>query len=186
MIIAGIALALALGILVWCIGVYNGLIRLRNTKDEGWSGIDVQLKRRHDLVPNLVNTVQGYAAHEKEVFAAIAEARSAIQKASGVQAVAQAEGMLGSALSRLFAVAEAYPELKADGNFRQLQDTLATLENEIQMARRYYNGTARAQNDRTMQFPGNIVAGMFGFQKLEYFELEDAAERAVPEVSFGK
>ena len=103
-----------------------------------------------------------------------------------MQAVAQAEGMLGSALSRLFAVAEAYPELKADGNFRQLQDTLAALEDEIQMARRYYNGTAREQNNRTMQFPGNIVAGMFGFQKLEYFELDDVSERAVPEVSFGK
>jgi LemA protein len=184
MIALGIAAALVLVLGLVLIGMYNGMVRGRNMAEEAWSGIDVQLKRRHDLVPNLVNTVQGYAVHEKDVFAAIAEARSAIQKASGVQAVAQAEGMLGSALSRLFAVAEAYPELKADGNFRQLQDTLATLENEIQMARRYYNGTARAQNDRTMQFPGNIVAGMFGFRRLEYFELDSEAERAVPQVSF--
>ena len=144
----------------------------------------MQLKRRHDLVPNLVSTVQGYAAHEQDVFKAVTEARSASMKAQGVQAVAQAESLLGSALGRLFAVAEAYPELKADGNFRQLQDTLSTLESEIQMARRYYNGTARDQNNRTMQFPGNIVAGMFGFQKLDYFELENEAERAVPQVDF--
>ena len=186
MIIAGIVLAVALVIAVWGIGVYNGLIRLRNLKDEGWSGIDVQLKRRHDLIPNLVSTVQGYAAHEQDVLKAVAEARSASIKASTVQGVAQAESLLGSALGRLFAVAEAYPELKADGNFRQLQDSLTSLESEIQMARRFYNGTARDQNNRTMQFPGNIVAGMFGFQKLDYFELEDASERAVPEVSFGK
>lgn len=186
MIAFGIVAAAVLVLGLVLIGMYNGMVRGRNMAEEAWSGIDVQLKRRHDLVPNLVSTVQGYAAHEKEVFAAIAEARSAVQKASGVQAVAQAEGMLGSALGRLFAVAEAYPELKADGNFRQLQDTLARLEDEIQMARRYYNGTAREQNNRTMQFPGNVVAGMFGFQKLEYFELDDAGERAVPEVSFGK
>ena len=131
------AVVLVLGLVL--VGMYNGMVRGRNMAEEAWSGIDVQLKRRHDLVPNLVNAVQGYAAHEKEVFAAIAEARSAIQKASGVQAVAQAESMLSSALGRLFAVAEAYPELKADGNFRQLQDTLASLEDEIQMSRRLSN-----------------------------------------------
>lgn len=186
MIALGIVLAVALIIAVVLIGMYNGMVRGRNLAEEAWSGIDVQLKRRHDLIPNLVSTVQGYASHEQDVLKAVAEARSASMKAQGMQAVAQAEGLLGSALGRLFAVAEAYPELKADANFRQLQDTLSQLESEIQMARRFYNGTARDQNNRTMQFPGNIVAGMFGFQKLEYFELDDAAERAVPEVSFGK
>ena len=183
--IAVIAVA-ALAVAAFLIGMYNGMVRGRNMAEEAWSGIDVQLKRRHDLIPNLVSTVQGYAAHEQDVLKAVAEARAASMKAGTVQAVGQAESMLGSALGRLFAVAEAYPELKADGNFRQLQDTLTGLESEIQMARRYYNGTARAQNDRTMQFPGNIVAGMFGFKKLEYFELDDVSERAVPEVSFGK
>ncbi len=186
MIAFGIVAAVVLVLALWLIGMYNGMVKGRNMAEEAWSGIDVQLKRRHDLVPNLVNTVQGYASHEQDVFKAVAEARSASMKAEGVQAVAQAEGLLGAALGRLFAVAEAYPELKADAGFRQLQETLATLENEIQMARRFYNGTARAQNDRTMQFPGNIVAGMFGFGRLDYFELENEAERAVPEVKFGK
>ncbi|MBR3880358.1 MAG: LemA family protein [Mailhella sp.] len=186
MIALGIVAAVALVLVFVLISMYNGMVRGRNMAEEAWSGIDVQLKRRHDLIPNLVNTVQGYASHEQELLKAVAEARSASMNASGVQAVAQAESMLGSALGRLFAVAEAYPELKADGNFRQLQDTLNSLENEIQMARRYYNGTARDQNNRTMQFPGNIVAGMFGFQKLDYFELENEAERAVPQVSFAK
>lgn len=186
MIAFGIIAAVVLVLAFVLIGMYNGMIRGRNMAEEAWSGIDVQLKRRHDLIPNLVNTVQGYASHEREALQAVTEARTASQKASGVQAVAQAESLLGSALGRLFAVAEAYPELKADENFRQLQDTLAKLEDEIQMARRYYNGTARDQNNRTMQFPGNIVAGMFGFQKLDYFELDDASERNVPEVSFGK
>ena len=188
MIVLGIALAVLLVAGLALIAMYNGMVRGRNMAEEAWSGISVQLKRRHDLIPNLVNAVKGYAAHESEVFSAIAEARSLSQKAAGadVQTVMQAEKGLSAALGRLFAVAEAYPELKADGNFRELQQTLAKLEDEIQMARRYYNGTARAQNDRTMQFPGNIVAGMFGFQKLEYFELDDVSERAVPEVSFGK
>jgi LemA protein len=186
MIAFGIVIAVVLLVAVVLIGMYNGMVRGRNLAEEAWSGIDVQLKRRHDLIPNLVSTVQGYAAHEQDVFKAVAEARSASIKASGVQDVAQAESLLGSALGRLFAVAEAYPELKADGNFRQLQDTLTSLESEIQMARRFYNGTARDQNNRTMQFPGNIVASMFGFSKLDYFELDDASERAVPEVSFGK
>ena len=186
MIIAGIILVLALVVAFWGISVYNSLVRLRNMKDEGWSGIDVQLKRRHDLVGNLVNTVKGYMAHEKATFEELAKARSAAQNASGVAQAAQAEGLLSQAMGRLFAVMENYPELRASENVTQLQNTLTSLENEIQMARRYYNGTARAQNDRTMQFPGNVVAGMFGFQKLEYFELENEAERAVPEVNFGK
>ena len=184
MIIAGIVLVLALGILVWGIGVYNGLIRLRNTKDEGWSGIDVQLKRRHDLVGNLVNTVKGYMAHEKEVLEEIAKMRSVAQNASGVAQAAQAEGQLSQALGRLFAVMENYPQLRANENVMQLQNTLTALEDEIQLARRYYNGTVREYNTRTEVFPASIIARQYGFQKAEFFELDNVAEREVPKVSF--
>ena len=184
MIIAGIVLVLALGILVWGIGVYNGLIRLRNTKDEGWSGIDVQLKRRHDLVGNLVNTVKGYMAHEKEVLEEIAKMRAVAQNASGVAQAAQAEGQLSQALGRLFAVMENYPQLRANENVMQLQNTLTALEDEIQLARRYYNGTVREYNTRTEVFPSSIIARQYGFQKAEFFELDNVAEREVPQVSF--
>ena len=184
MIIAGIVLVLALGILVWGIGVYNGLIRLRNTKDEGWSGIDVQLKRRHDLVGNLVNTVKGYMAHEKEVLEEIAKMRSVAQNASGVAQAAQAEGQLSQALGRLFAVMENYPQLRANENVMQLQNTLTALEDEIQLARRYYNGTVREYNTRTEVFPSSIIARQYGFTKAECFELDNVAEREVPQVSF--
>ena len=184
MIIAGIILVLALGILFWGIGVYNGLIRLRNTKDEGWSGIDVQLKRRHDLVGNLVNTVKGYMAHEKDVLEEIAKMRSVAQNAAGVAQAAQAEGQLSQALGRLFAVMENYPQLRANENVMQLQNTLTSLEDEIQLARRYYNGTVREYNTRTEVFPASIVARQYGFQKAEFFELDSVAEREVPQVSF--
>jgi LemA protein len=184
MIIAGMVLVLALGILVWGIGVYNGLIRLRNTKDEGWSGIDVQLKRRHDLVGNLVNTVKGYMAHEKDVLEEIAKMRSVAQNAAGVAQAAQAEGQLSQALGRLFAVMENYPQLRANENVMQLQNTLTSLEDEIQLARRYYNGTVREYNTRTEVFPASIIARQYGFQKAEFFELDNVAEREVPQVSF--
>ena len=184
MIIAGIVLALALAIVVWGIGVYNGLIRLRNMKDEGWSGIDVQLKRRHDLVGNLVNTVKGYMAHEKDVLEEIAKMRSVAQNAAGVAQAAQAEGQLSQALGRLFAVMENYPQLRANENVMQLQNTLTSLEDEIQLARRYYNGTVREYNTRTEVFPASIVARQYGFQKAEFFELDSVAEREVPQVSF--
>ena len=184
MIIAGIVLVLALGIVVWGIGVYNGLIRLRNTKDEGWSGIDVQLKRRHDLVGNLVNTVKGYMAHEKDVLEEIAKMRSMAQNAAGVAQAAQAEGMLSQALGRLFAVMENYPQLRANENVMQLQNTLTALEDEIQIARRYYNGTVREYNTRTEVFPASIIARQYGFQKADFFELDNVAEREVPQVSF--
>ena len=184
MIIAGIVLVLALGILFWGIGVYNGLIRLRNTKDEGWSGIDVQLKRRHDLVGNLVNTVKGAMAHEKSVLEEIAKMRSMAQNASGVAQTAQAEGQLSQALGRLFAVMENYPQLRANENVMQLQNTLTALEDEIQLARRYYNGTVREYNTRTEVFPASIIARQYGFQKAEFFELDNVAEREVPQVSF--
>ena len=184
MIIAGIVLALVLLIVVWGIGVYNGLIRLRNMKDEGWSGIDVQLKRRHDLVGNLVNTVKGYMAHEKDVLEEIAKMRSVAQNASGVAQAAQAEGQLSQALGRLFAVMENYPQLRANENVMQLQNTLTALEDEIQLARRYYNGTVREYNTRTEVFPASIIARQYGFQKAEFFELDNVAEREVPQVSF--
>ena len=184
MIIAGIVLALVLVVVFWGIGVYNGLIRLRNMKDEGWSGIDVQLKRRHDLVGNLVNTVKGYMAHEKEVLEEIARMRSVAQNASGVAQAAQAEGQLSQALGRLFAVMENYPQLRANENVMQLQNTLTSLEDEIQLARRYYNGTVREYNTRTEVFPASIIARQYGFQKAEFFELDNVAEREVPQVSF--
>ncbi|MBQ5728211.1 MAG: LemA family protein [Mailhella sp.] len=184
MIIAGIVLALVLVVVFWGIGVYNGLIRLRNMKDEGWSGIDVQLKRRHDLVGNLVNTVKGYMAHEKEVLEEIAKMRSVAQNASGVAQAAQAEGQLSQALGRLFAVMENYPQLRANENVMQLQNTLTSLEDEIQLARRYYNGTVREYNTRTEVFPASIIARQYGFQKAEFFELDNVAEREVPQVSF--
>ena len=184
MIIAGIILVLALGILFWGIGVYNGLIRLRNTKDEGWSGIDIQLKRRHDLVGNLVSTVKGYMAHEKDVLEEIARMRAMAQNASGVAQASQAEGQLSQALGRLFAVMENYPQLRANENVMQLQNTLTALEDEIQLARRYYNGTVREYNTRTEVFPASIIARQYGFTKAEFFELDNVAEREVPQVSF--
>ena len=184
MIIAGIVLALVLVLVFWGIGVYNGLIRLRNMKDEGWSGIDVQLKRRHDLVGNLVNTVKGYMAHEKDVLEEIAKMRSVAQNAAGVAQAAQAEGQLSQALGRLFAVMENYPQLRANENVMQLQNTLTSLEDEIQLARRYYNGTVREYNTRTEVFPASIVARQYGFQKAEFFELDSVAEREVPQVTF--
>jgi len=184
MIIAAIVLILALGIVVWGIGVYNGLIRLRNTKDEGWSGIDVQLKRRHDLVGNLVNTVKGYMAHEKDVLEEIAKMRSLAQNATGAAQASQAEGQLSQALGRLFAVMENYPQLRANENVMQLQNTLTALEDEIQLARRYYNGTVREYNTRTEVFPASIIARQYGFQKADFFELNNVEEREVPQVSF--
>ena len=184
MIIAGIILVLALVIAFWGISVYNALVRLRNMKDEGWSGIDVQLKRRHDLVGNLVNTVKGYMAHEKATFEELAKARSAAQNASGVAQAAQAEGLLSQAMGRLFAVMENYPELRANESVMQLQNTLTALEDEIQLARRYYNGTVRELNTRIEVFPSCLIARQFGFGKGDFFELENAAERKAPQVAF--
>ncbi len=187
MIALGIILAIVLIVGVVAIGLYNGMVRGRNLAEEAWSGISVQLKRRHDLIPNLVNVVKGYAEHEKDVFSAIADARAAsmsAMKGNDVRAVGEAEKGLSQALGRLFAVAESYPQLQANENFLQLQHSLSDLENEIQMARRYYNGASRDQNNRIQQFPGNLVAGSFGFRKFDYFELDNEAEREVPGVQF--
>ncbi|MCA9387968.1 MAG: LemA family protein, partial [Candidatus Andersenbacteria bacterium] len=158
-----------------------------NRTQEAWSDIDVQLKRRYDLIPNLVNAVKGYASHEKEVFENVTKARNmAVQaeQAGDVAGAARAENMLSGALKSLFAVAEAYPDLKANQNFLDLQAQLTDTENKIQAARRFYNGNVRDFNTKQEVFPANLVAGMFGFEAAEFFEVEDEAQRAVPEVDF--
>lgn len=175
------ALVLALGL--FAVAVYNRMVRMRNLVDEGWSGIDVQLKRRGDLVGNLVETIKGYATHEKELFTQVTEARAAATRAGTVQERAQAENALTQTLRSLFAVAENYPELKANENFLNLQNTLSQLENEIQMARRYYNGSVRDYNTTIQVFPNSLLAGAFGFGPREYFEA-DEQDRTLPRVEF--
>ena len=174
------------GIAGYVMVTYNALVRVRQMVQEAWSGIDVQLKRRADLIPNLVETVKGYAGHEKETLEKVTEMRTRAQSvpAGDVAGRAAAEGMLSQALGRLMAVAEAYPDLKANENFRDLQGTLETLESEIQMARRYYNGSARELNVKVESFPSNLVANNFGFAKADYFELEDPSDRETPDVKF--
>jgi LemA protein len=180
-IVLGIVAVVAL----YAISAYNSLIRNKNLAAEGWSGIDVQLRRRADLIPNLIETVKGYASHEKGVFEAVTQARAASLGAKGVGAQAAAEGGMQSALANLFAVAEAYPNLKADANFRELQTQLSTIEDDIQASRRYYNGAARNLNTQIESFPSNLLANAFHFQKVDYFDIGDAAARSVPKVSFG-
>jgi len=182
-----ISLLAALGLAVlYVIFTYNALVRLRQMVEEAWSGIDVQLKRRADLIPNLVETVKGYAAHEKSALADVTEMRTRAQNVApgDVAGRAAAEGMLGQAIGRLFAVAEAYPDLKANENFRELQTALQTIESEVQMARRYYNGAIRQNNVKVESFPSNLVANRFGFIKGDYFELDDPGDRNLPKVSF--
>lgn len=165
-------------------GMYNGLIQLRVRADNAWSDIDIQLKRRHDLIPNLVETVKGYAAHEKGTFENVAKFRSAAMAATSTEERAQAEGQLTMALRGLLAVAEQYPQLQASDQFKSLQSTLSGLEDAIQNARRYYNAVVRDLNTRIQSFPTNIIAGMFSFQQRQFFEVADATERAVPSVKF--
>ena len=182
LIIVGVAAVLIVGFLI---ATYNGLVTLRNRVEEAWSDITVQLKRRTDLIPNLVNSVKGYASHEKEVFEKVTEARSAIMNAQGVADTAQAENMLEGALKSLFAVAEAYPDLKANQNFLQLQQELVDTEDKIQASRRFYNGGVRDLNTKIQTFPTNVIAGMFGFNTKEFFEVEDRAAIEQPvEVQF--
>lgn len=181
-----IILAAGALILIFIIGMYNKLIRLRNMVEEAWSGIDVQLKKRYSLIPNLVNTVKGYATHEKDVFENVSAMRSAGINAKTVEAHNRAENAITQALGRLFAVAENYPDLKANTNFIDLQNQLSTIEHDIQLARRYYNGTARNNNIAVESFPGNLVAMSFGFKKSEYFELDNPSERETPVVDFSK
>ncbi|MFH0846466.1 MAG: LemA family protein [Chloroflexota bacterium] len=168
------------------IGIYNGLVRLRNETKNAWSQIDVQLKRRHDLVPNLVETVKGYANFERETLEAVVKARNVAVQAAGSGAGAQgkAEGELSGALSRLLVVVERYPELKANQNFLALQEELSSTENKIGFSRQYYNDSVKRYNDQTQMFPSNIIAGMAGFKSAEFFEVTAAAEREVPKVSF--
>lgn len=171
-------------LIVYAIATYNGLISLRNRTEEAFSDIETQLKRRHDLIPNLVETVKGYAAHERQTFDAVTQARTNAVNASGPGQSAAAEGILGQALGRLFAVAEAYPDLKANQNFLQLQNELTDTEDKIQASRRFYNMNVRDLNIKIQQFPSNIVANFAKITEHEFFELENEAEKAVPDVSF--
>jgi LemA protein len=166
------------------ITLYNRFVRLRNRVDNAWAQIEVQLKRRHDLIPNLIETVKGYAAHERGTFEAVTQARAAAQGARTPAEAAQAEGILSQALGRLFAVAEAYPELQADENFRQLQSELAETENRIAISRQVYNDTVLTFNNSIQTFPGVVIASPFGFSAREFFET-DEAERGAPRVDFG-
>lgn len=168
------------------IATYNGLIKLRNQTEEAWSDIDVQLKRRYDLIPNLVETVKGYAKHEEGVFTEVTKARNMAIQATNVKDQAKAENMLTGTLKSLFAVAENYPDLKANTNFAKLQDELSDTENKIQASRRFYNGNVRDFNTKLQTFPNNIIAGFFSFKKFAFFEIEDAKERENVKVSFDK
>ena len=163
---------------------YNRLINLRNRVKEAFSDIDVQLKRRYDLIPNLVNTVKGYAVHESGVFQKVTEARTRAMGATGVHERAEAENMLTGALKTLFAVSENYPDLKASTNFLELQRELRDTEDKVQAARRFYNNTVMSMNNKVETFPSNFIAQMFSFKKEEFFELEEEAARSVPEVKF--
>ncbi len=182
LIILGILAAVAF----YVIGIYNGLIKARQMVKEAWSGIDVQLKRRSDLIPNIVESIKGYAGHEKDTLREVTEMRTRVQSVpeGDIAGRAVAEGLLSQALGKLMAVAEAYPDLKANENFLQLQQTLDKIEGEIQMSRRYYNGAARDLNVKVESFPSNFVANYFKFQTAEYFEVDDADDRNVPEVKF--
>ncbi|MFC1841341.1 LemA family protein [Thermodesulfobacteriota bacterium] len=181
-------LLILLGIIVFAvlilIGIYNGLVRVRNQVDNGWSQIDVQLKRRHDLIPNLVETARGYMKHEQETFKAITEARSGALGANNVKEASAAEGVLGAALSKFLVSVENYPDLKANQNFLALQEELSSTENKISFSRQNYNDQVLTYNNKTQMFPSNIVAGMFNFKERDFFEIENAAEREVPRVSF--
>ena len=175
-----IAIVIAAIVLVWAAWTFNRLVRHRNLVDEGFSGIDVQLKRRHNLVPALVETVKGYAAHEKGVLEKVTALRG--ESAASLRQTCDSENALTDALKGLFALAEAYPDLKADRRFGDLQRQLADIEDQLQMARRYYNGAVRDYNIRIESFPGNLIAGAFGFARREFFEIDIATERLAPKV----
>jgi len=185
MITALIIVAVAVVLLIFfVIGIYNALVRLRNQVKNAWSQIDVQLKRRHDLIPNLVETARGYMKHERETFEAITKARSQAMGARSVSEASKAEGALGEALSKFMLVVENYPELKANQNFLALQEELSSTENRIAFARQNYNDQVLSFNNKIQMFPSNIIAGMFAFGKRDFFEVQIAAEREVPKVSF--
>jgi len=181
-----IILAIVIAAIGYAIFVYNDLVSKRQLKEEGWSGIDVQLKRRTDMIPNLMETVKGYMSHERETLEAVTNARAAATAGANASPAERSalEGQLSRALGKLLAIAEAYPDLKANTTFLEFQEALQTVEDEIQMARRYYNGSVRNLNVAVESFPANIVANAFKFEKAEYFELENEADRAVPQVKF--
>ena len=178
-----IILAVIFVILLYVIGVYNGLITLRNRVKEAWSDIDVQLKRRYDLIPNLIETVKGYAAHEKETFDKVVEARSKAMSATGLKEKGEAENALSGTLKSLFALSESYPDLKASVNFLELQKELTDTEDKIQASRRFYNGNVLDFNTKLETFPSNMIAQMFGFKVSEFFAVEEG-EKAAPKVNF--
>jgi LemA protein len=182
-VLAGLG-GLILVVGLWLMFTYNGLVNLRNQVKNAWSQIDVQLKRRYDLIPNLVETVKGYASHERETLERVIKARQAGIDASTVKDQAAAENMIVGALRQLFALSEAYPNLKANENFMALQEQLASTENKISFARQYYNDTVQAFNTRQQQFPATLVASMLGFRPADFFEIEDATTREVPKVKF--
>jgi LemA protein len=179
-----VLLAMVLAIVLVLIWLYNRFVRLRNRVDNAWAQVEVQLKRRWDLIPNLVESVKGYAAHERGTFEAVTQARARAQQAQTPAETAQAEGILGAALGRLFAVAEAYPELQADENFRQLQTELAETENRVAVSRQVYNDAVLTYNNAVQTFPGVVLAGPFGFSIREFFEVEEEAQREAPVVDF--
>lgn len=181
-----IILAIVVAAIGYAIFVYNDLVSKRQLKEEGWSGIDVQLKRRTDMIPNLMETVKGYMGHERETLEAVTQARAAATAGSNASPAERSalEGALSGALGKLLAIAEAYPDLKANTTFLEFQSALQNVEDEIQLARRYYNGSVRNLNTAVESFPSNVVANAFKFEKAEYFELENEADRAVPQVKF--
>jgi LemA protein len=170
-------------LVLFLVGMFNKLVRLRNRAENAWAQVDVQLRKRYDLIPNLVETVKGYAAHERETFEAVTQARTAAQQAQGVQQQAEAENVLTAALGRLFAVAEAYPQLRATENFQQLQAQLSEVEQNIAVSRQVYNDTVLSYDNALETVPTNVIAGMFHFNPREYFQTEEAT-RAAPQVSF--
>jgi LemA protein len=179
-----ILLVLIVIVVAWIVGMYNGLVGLRNQVKEAWAQVDVQLKRRFDLIPNLMETVKGYMTHERETLESVTQARAAVAGAGGLPDRMQAESGLTAALGRLFAVAESYPDLKASTNFLSLQEELASTENKISFARQFYNETVMRMNNKVQMFPSNIIANMFNFQAETFFEVEDEAQREAPKVDF--
>lgn len=177
---------IVVAVIVFIILAYNGLISLRNRSEEAWSDIDVQLKRRYNLIPNIVETVKGYATHEESVLTQVTDARANAINATNIKEQGAAENMLAGALKSLFAVAENYPDLKANENFLQLQSELVDTEDKIQAARRFFNGTVKDLNTKIQQFPNNVIAGAFKFEAKEFFEIESAAEKEVVKVDFKK
>ncbi|NND32344.1 MAG: LemA family protein [Saprospiraceae bacterium] len=179
-----IIIAIAALAVFYFVGVYNKFVRKRSMMDEGWSGIDVQLKKRYDLIPNLVETVKGYASHEKDTLQQVIEARNRAMKAEGVSEQNEAEKNLNTALANIYALGEAYPDLKANTNFLQLQQQLAAVESDVEKARRYYNATVRENNIMVESFPSNLIANAMGFEQTEFFEIEEVSQREAPQIKF--